>query len=68
MSHPPVQNAAPETPKKKKYSQERSMLLLTLVFIGGVVALTLIPEGHPLRPFFMPIFIIILAWAIFKKL
>lgn len=52
---------------KKKWSQEMAMLRLTLIFIGGVVLFTVIPEEHPLRPFSMPLFIAILVWGIFKK-
>jgi len=52
---------------KKKWSQERAMLLLTLIFAGGVVALTVIPEDTPMRAVFMPLFVLAVAWAMFKK-
>ena len=59
--------ATPTDKPKKKWSQEVAMLRLTLIFIGGVVLFTLIPEEHPLRPLTMPLIIGILVWGIFKK-
>ena len=57
----------PTSKPKRKWSQERAMLVLTLVFFGGVVALTIIPEEHPMRAVFMPLFIGLVAWALFKR-
>lgn len=59
--------ANPNQKPKKKWSQEMAMVRLTLIFIGGVVLFTLIPEEHPLRPLSMPVFITVLVWGIFKK-
>jgi len=47
-------------------TQERFMILLTVVFLVGWILFTIIPEDTPLRGVVMPLVLGVLVWAIYK--
>lgn len=56
------QSAAP----RKKFSQERLMIMFTLFFIAGIVLLVVIPEGSPVRGVTMTLYSVAVFWSMFK--
>lgn len=56
----------PQTRKSKKMTQERFMILLTLVFVIGWVLFTIIPEDTPMRGVVTPLVLGVVVWAMYK--
>ena len=52
--------------KPKRMSQERVMIMFTLYFIGGILLLVIMPEGHPVRGIVMTIYSIAVFWSMFR--
>ncbi len=51
---------------RKKFSQERLMIMFTLFFIAGILLLVVIPEGSPVRGVAMTLYSVSVFWAMFK--
>jgi hypothetical protein len=62
---PKLENPKPVA-KRKKFSQERLMIMFTLFFVLGIVLLVIIPEGNPVRGVAMTIYSVSVIWAMFK--
>ena len=61
-----VPNEKPSSTKRKKMSQERVMILFTLVFVLGILLLVLTPEGHAARGIVMTVYTIAVFWGFFR--
>ncbi len=53
-------------PKRKKFSQERLMIMFTLFFVSGILLLVILPEGSPVRGIAMTIYSLAVFWSMFK--
>jgi hypothetical protein len=62
---PKLENSKPVA-KRKKFSQERLMIMFTLFFLLGILLLVMIPEGNPVRGVAMTIYSLTVFWAMFK--
>lgn len=63
---PKLQNTPKSPAKRKKFSQERLMIMFTLFFITGVLLLVVLPEGSPVRGIAMAVYSVAVFWAMFK--
>lgn len=57
---------AKKKPVKRKNVQEKFMLMLTLIFVLGVVVLTITPEGNGYRGIAMTTYTCLVTFVIFK--
>ncbi len=63
---PKLENGAKPGSKRKRFSQERLMIMFTLFFIAGILLLVIFPEGSPVRGISMTIYSVAVFWAMFK--
>jgi hypothetical protein len=66
MTASPSQTSTQKPARKRKMSMERVMVMFTLFFIIGIGLLVIFPEGHVARAVVMPIYSIVVFWAVFR--
>lgn len=62
---PPQNTPSKPVLKKRKRSLERFMLLMIAVFFGGVILLTVLPEG-PAKGFALAVYTPLVYWLILR--
>ena len=53
------------SPPKKKHVQEKIMVMLTVIFVGGVVLYAVLPEG-PVRSMSICLFALLMTYLLFR--